>query len=72
MGDIEGQLWKDIQHRKYVYDYCPEVKMVLDMKLELQRCPNSPTDGTEWLPPVRPEVGVGGVLDSGNLISDVS
>lgn len=30
--------WDDPEHRKKAFDYCPEVKMIMNMKLERERC----------------------------------
>lgn len=32
-------VWADLARRKAIYEYCPEIKMIVDMKLERQRCP---------------------------------
>lgn len=31
-------VWDDASQRKKTYEYCPEIKMILDMKLERERC----------------------------------
>ncbi|KAL8681442.1 MAG: hypothetical protein Q9186_002447 [Xanthomendoza sp. 1 TL-2023] len=30
--------WDQLQQRKRIFDYCPEVKIIMDMKLERERC----------------------------------
>lgn len=38
-GDaLPDEVWNDIERRKRIYDYCPEIKLVLKMKLERERC----------------------------------
>ena len=38
-GDaLPGEVWDDIERRKRIYDYCPEIKLLLRMKLERERC----------------------------------
>ena len=32
-------VWDNVEKRTKVYGYCPEVKVVLDMRLERERCP---------------------------------
>lgn len=32
------EIWHSYERRKQIYEYCPEIKMVLDMKLERERC----------------------------------
>lgn len=31
-------IWHDVGRRKQIYEYCPEIKMILKMKLERERC----------------------------------
>lgn len=33
-----GPLWRDEETRKFIWGYCPEFKMVADMKHERERC----------------------------------
>ena len=33
-----GDVWAQEDKRKKIYEYCPEVKMILDMKFERERC----------------------------------
>lgn len=52
--------WEEPERRKKIFDYCPEIKMILKMKLERERCEeekeeknrdpedkNKETDGTK-------------------------
>ena len=32
-------VWDNVKKRKEIYEYCPEVKLLLDMRLERERCP---------------------------------
>ncbi|RMJ07972.1 hypothetical protein CDV36_012423 [Fusarium kuroshium] len=39
-GDLlDSPLWRDAESRQNILDYCPELSMILDMKLERERCP---------------------------------
>lgn len=35
---LPDSVWGDRNKRKHIYDYCPEVKIIHEMKLERQRC----------------------------------
>ncbi|KAL8715532.1 MAG: hypothetical protein Q9220_000868 [cf. Caloplaca sp. 1 TL-2023] len=35
---LPGSVWGEQSQRKQIYDYCPEVKIIHEMKLERQRC----------------------------------
>ncbi|ETS80292.1 hypothetical protein PFICI_07821 [Pestalotiopsis fici W106-1] len=32
-------VWKDPAQRKAIFEYCPELSLIMDMKLEVERCP---------------------------------
>lgn len=34
-----AEVWRPIQRRHEIYDYCPELKIILDMNLEREKCP---------------------------------
>ena len=36
---LAGEVWDNFERRKEIYAYCPEIKIVLDMRLERERCP---------------------------------
>lgn len=36
---LPDSVWGDSNKRKQIYEYCPEVKIIHEMKLERQRCP---------------------------------
>ena len=36
---LPDNVWGDREKRKQIYNYCPEVKIIHEMKLERQRCP---------------------------------
>jgi hypothetical protein len=36
--NLADDVWKDPVRRKSNFDYCPELSMVMDMKLEQERC----------------------------------
>jgi len=37
------EIWDSDERRKKIYEYCPEIKMILDMKLEKERCTTEET-----------------------------
>ncbi|KAI2630520.1 hypothetical protein GGS21DRAFT_205669 [Xylaria nigripes] len=43
---IADAVWKDPGQRKTILDYCPELSLIMDMKLERERCPGDRLDGT--------------------------
>jgi hypothetical protein len=36
---LADAVWKDPVQRKKIFDYCPELSLIMDMKLEKERCP---------------------------------
>ncbi|KAI0866989.1 hypothetical protein F4860DRAFT_521107 [Xylaria cubensis] len=43
---IADSVWRDPAQRKAIFDYCPELSLIMDMKLERERCPGDNLDGT--------------------------
>ncbi|KAI0533482.1 hypothetical protein GGR58DRAFT_112232 [Xylaria digitata] len=43
---ISDEVWKDPGQRKLIFEYCPELSLIMDMKLERERCPGDNMDGT--------------------------
>ncbi|KAI0550256.1 hypothetical protein F4679DRAFT_583752 [Xylaria curta] len=43
---VADSVWKDPGQRKTIFDYCPELSLIMDMKLERERCPGDNLDGT--------------------------
>lgn len=37
---LHGDIWENRERRKAIYHYCPEIKIILDMHLERERCPD--------------------------------
>lgn len=37
-ADLAEDVWQDPQRRKGNFEYCPELAMIMDMKLERERC----------------------------------
>jgi len=37
------EIWDSDERRQKIYEYCPEIKMILDMKLEKERCTKEET-----------------------------
>lgn len=42
---IVDDVWKDPEQRKKIFNYCPELSLIMDMKLERERCPNDDRQG---------------------------
>lgn len=42
---ISDQVWKNPDQRKEIFKYCPELSMIMDMKLERERCPGDNRQG---------------------------
>ncbi|CAI4217873.1 unnamed protein product [Parascedosporium putredinis] len=36
--DTRDEVWKSYDQRKKIFEYCPELSMIMDMKLERERC----------------------------------
>jgi hypothetical protein len=43
---LSDNVWKDAKQRKKIFDYCPELSLIMDMKLERERCPGDDKEGT--------------------------
>ncbi|KAI0104124.1 hypothetical protein GGR51DRAFT_572807 [Nemania sp. FL0031] len=43
---LADSVWKDPNRRRAIFDYCPELSLIMDMKLERERCPGDNLDGT--------------------------
>ena len=37
-GGLNGEVWDDRERRRQVFEYCPEIKIIMDMRLERERC----------------------------------
>jgi len=35
---LSPKVWKELEERKKIYEYCPELSMIMDMKLNRERC----------------------------------
>ncbi len=44
-GHLPGLVWKNQEQRKAILKYCPEIAIILDMKLEVERCPGDNGEG---------------------------
>ena len=42
---ISDNVWKTPAQRKAIFNYCPELSMIMDMKLERERCPEDNGEG---------------------------
>ncbi|KAI8634894.1 hypothetical protein F5Y19DRAFT_485839 [Xylariaceae sp. FL1651] len=43
---IADAVWKDPNQRKAIFDYCPELSIIMDMKLQRERCVGDDRQGT--------------------------
>ncbi|OAA53823.1 hypothetical protein SPI_09268 [Niveomyces insectorum RCEF 264] len=43
--DLPDDVWKDPVQRKKIFDYCPEISLIMDMKLERERCEGDDHEG---------------------------
>lgn len=44
-SNLNEYMWGDAARRKEIFEYCPELSMIMDMKLERQRCPDDDGNG---------------------------
>ncbi|KKO98012.1 hypothetical protein THAR02_09886 [Trichoderma harzianum] len=44
-SNLNEDMWGDAARRKETFEYCPELSMIMDMKLERQRCPDDDGNG---------------------------
>lgn len=52
---LNDDVWIDPETRKQIFDYCPELSMIMDMKLERERCPGD--DGGGNIEPLNTDDG---------------
>lgn len=45
LDKLPEEIWRAKERRKEIFDYCPELSMVLDMKLEVERCEGDNGEG---------------------------
>jgi len=43
--DLADDVWRDKARRKSNFEYCPELAMIMPMKLERERCPGDNGEG---------------------------
>lgn len=43
--NLPDNVWKNPTQRKKIFDYCPEVSLIMDMKLERERCDGDNREG---------------------------
>lgn len=44
-GKLADKVWKNREQRKKIFDYCPELVLIMDMKLERERCDGDNGEG---------------------------
>lgn len=44
--NLADDVWQSREHRKKIFDYCPELSMIMPMKPERERCEADRGDGT--------------------------
>lgn len=49
--DLQDAVWKDPKQRKEIFQYCPEIVMIMPMKLEVERCEGDNLEGEIIEPP---------------------
>lgn len=42
---LADAVWKEPGQRKKIFDYCPELSLIMDMRLEKERCPGDNMEG---------------------------
>jgi len=45
-ASLPEEIWQDRKQRKKIFDYCPELSLIMDMKLERERCQGDDSKGT--------------------------
>ena len=64
-------VWDDPAKRRMIYEYCPEIKIILDMRLDREQCAvldeGQPQGGLEYVTP-DPQQGIEGQVL--NIIAD--
>jgi hypothetical protein len=45
LGRLPENVWKNKDQRKKIFEYCPEISMIMDMKLEIERCEGDNREG---------------------------
>ena len=43
--DLADTVWKNHSQRKSIFEYCPELSLLMDMKLEVERCEKDDKEG---------------------------
>ncbi|KAK3380080.1 hypothetical protein B0T24DRAFT_647428 [Lasiosphaeria ovina] len=43
--ELADTVWQEQERRHKIFDYCPELSMIMDMKLEQERCPGDNRQG---------------------------
>ncbi|CAK7218748.1 hypothetical protein SBRCBS47491_003615 [Sporothrix bragantina] len=43
--NLNDDVWKNAEQRKKIFDYCPELSLIMDMKLERERCKGDDHEG---------------------------
>lgn len=63
-------VWDDAARRKKMLEYCPELGIVMDMKLERERCPDDDGNGGKELADVEVKTAVLGEDGDAKTMSD--
>lgn len=61
---LNEDVWGDAASRKEIFEYCPELSMIMDMKLERQRCPDDDGNGDREMDDVEVTTAVLGEGDN--------
>ncbi|KAI4603509.1 hypothetical protein KJ359_003321 [Pestalotiopsis sp. 9143b] len=52
-NNLHDAVWQDPTQRKAIFEYCPELSLIMNMKLEVERCPGDDRHGN--LPEENPD-----------------
>ncbi|EHK15590.1 uncharacterized protein TRIVIDRAFT_228616 [Trichoderma virens Gv29-8] len=67
-GSLDKSVWGDAARRKEIFEYCPELSMIMDMKLERQRCPDDDGNGDREMADVQVTTAVLGEGDDAKAL----
>lgn len=42
---LKDEVWKNPERRKSIFEYCPELSLIMDMKLEIEKCEDDNGEG---------------------------
>lgn len=69
-NNLNEDVWGDAARRRDMFEYCPELSMITDMKLERQRCPDDDGKGGREMADVEVTTAVLGEGGDANMSSN--